>query len=288
MKYEISKFSPAKLNLFLEIVGKNKNGYHNLESLMSFCDYGDSISVAKSEDLSFEIDGPFSKFLKIKDNIILKTISKLESYTKRKINVHIKLTKKLPIASGMGGGSSNAATLINCIIDLLKIDIKEDFNEFLFKIGADVPFCFYRKTGLVKGYGEKITFLRNKIPELYVLLVNPNVQISTRKIFESFVVNSQKTAKFYDTKMTNKDFVKFLSKKRNDLEYPAIVQCDKVRKILKELENKTHSLLARMTGSGGTCFALYDEKKKLLDAEKTMKKVKDNYWVQRCKLINAI
>ena len=80
----------------------------------------------------------------------------LEQYTKTKINVDIKLTKKLPIASGMGGGSSNAATLLHCIIDLLKVKIKKDFNDFLFKIGADVPFCFYRKTAIVKGKGEKI------------------------------------------------------------------------------------------------------------------------------------
>ncbi len=286
MKYEISKFSPAKLNLYLEIIDKDIDGYHNLESMMCFCDYGDSIAVSKSDDLTLKIDGPFSNFLEINDNIILRTISMLEQYTKTKINVDIKLTKKLPIASGMGGGSSNAATLLHCIIDLLKVKIKKDFNDFLFKIGADVPFCFYRKTAIVKGKGEKIILLNNKIPELFVLLVNPNIQISTKQTFKNLDISFYNKKTYSDKRMTCTEFLNFLLEKKNDLEIPAIKECYEVGKILKKLKNETNSLLARMTGSGATCFALYDEKKKLLKAEETMKNNNKDYWVMKSKLIN--
>ena len=279
MKYEISKFSPAKLNLFLEIIDKDKNGYHNLESLMCFCDYGDSISVSRSDDLALEIEGPFSEFLENNENIIMKTISMLQQYADVKINVNIKLIKKLPIASGLGGGSSNAATLLHCIIDLLKIEIKKDFNDFLFKIGADVPFCFYRKTAIVRGKGEKITFLKNKIPELYVLLVNPNIPISTKQTFENLNIKNYEKIKYPDKRMTDRDFLSFLSRKNNDLEAPAIKECDEVRRILDKLNNETNSLLSRMTGSGATCFALYNEKRKLLDAEEIMKKQSNDFWI---------
>ena len=189
MKENISMFSPAKINLFLEIKNKDRDGLHNLESLMSFCDFGDLIYVSKSKDLSLEINGPFSRSLIRKDNIILRTIYMLEKYLNTKIKVNIRLNKNLPIASGMGGGSSNAATIIHCIKQLFKINFDKNFNDFLFNLGADVPFCFYRRVAMVEGKGEKITFYPRKIPEYFVLLVNPNIQISTKRIFQKLKIN---------------------------------------------------------------------------------------------------
>ena len=195
MKENISMFSPAKINLFLEIKNKDRDGLHNLESLMSFCDFGDLIYVSKSKDLSLEISGPFSRSLIRKDNIILRTIYMLEKYLNTKIKVNIRLNKNLPIASGMGGGSSNAATIIHCIKQLFKINFDKNFNDFLFNLGADVPFCFYRRVAMVEGKGEKITFYPRKIPEYFVLLVNPNIQISTKRIFQKLKINFRKKKK---------------------------------------------------------------------------------------------
>ena len=288
MKENISMFSPAKINLFLEIKNKDRDGLHNLESLMSFCDFGDLIYVSKSKDLSLEINGPFSRSLIRKDNIILRTIYMLEKYLNTKIKVNIRLNKNLPIASGMGGGSSNAATIIHCIKQLFKINFDKNFNDFLFNLGADVPFCFYRRVAMVEGKGEKITFYPRKIPEYFVLLVNPNIQISTKRIFQKLKINFRTKKKPENRFVLEEDFLSYLLKKNNDLEVPAIDQCDEIKFIINELNNNTESLLSRMTGSGATCFALYDKRVKLLEAEKKIKEIKENYWVKTTKLVNII
>ena len=288
MKENISMFSPAKINLFLEIKNKDGDGLHNLESLMSFCDFGDLIYVSKSKDLSLEISGPFSRSLIRKDNIILRTIYMLEKYLNTKIKVNIRLNKNLPIASGMGGGSSNAATIIHCIKQLFKINFDKNFNDFLFNLGADVPFCFYRRVAMVEGKGEKITFYPRKIPEYFVLLVNPNIQISTKRIFQKLKINFRTKKKPENRFVLEEDFLGYLLKKNNDLEIPAIDQCDEIKFIINELNNKTESLLSRMTGSGATCFALYDKRIKLLEAEKKIREIKENYWVKTTKLVNII
>ena len=158
--------SPIKLNIFLEVINREKNGYHNLESLMTFCKFGDLIKVKKSNKFIFSIDGPFAKDLPKINNIILESVLLLENFFQIKFNVEIILTKNLPISSGMAGGSSNAATIIHCLRSLYNLKIsKKDIDSLLFTLGADVPFCYYRRSAIVRGKGEKIFFLKKKIPE---------------------------------------------------------------------------------------------------------------------------
>ena len=147
--------SPAKINLYLEVLEKTSSGYHNIESLMTFCDFGDIISIKKAQSFKLTIDGPFSKNLSLKDNIVIKSVSYIEKLLKKSINVHINLTKNLPISSGMGGGSSNAATVLLCLIEMFDINCKEDFHKSLFSLGADIPFCFSRAHLI-----EKVNILR--------------------------------------------------------------------------------------------------------------------------------
>ena len=133
-----------------------------------------------------------------KKNIILQTISVFEKFLDIKFNVEIVLTKNLPISSGMGGGSSNAATIVHCLEKLYELKIrKRDLNYLLFSLGADVPFCYYRKSAIVTGKGEKISFLKNKLLELPIVLINPLVEVSTKKIFENLVFNNEEKRKPY-------------------------------------------------------------------------------------------
>ena len=156
MSDNITKLSPAKINLYLEVLERTSSGFHNIESLMTFCDFGDIVNIKKEKSFKFTIDGPFSKNLSLDNNIINKSVSFVEKLLNKNINVHINLTKNLPISSGMGGGSSNAATVILCLIEMYKIDCKEDFHQSLFSLGADIPFCFFRKSALVTGKGENV------------------------------------------------------------------------------------------------------------------------------------
>ena len=174
---------------------------------MTFCKFGDLINIRKSNEFIFSIDGPFSKDLSKKNNIILDAVSILENFFNLKFNIEIILTKNLPIASGMGGGSSNAATIVYCLINLYNLKIKKkDLNFLLFSLGADVPFCFYRKSAFVRGKGERIKFIKNKIRELPVILINPLVQVSTKSIFENLVLKKN-INKFKDNEISSKNFL---------------------------------------------------------------------------------
>jgi len=230
----IIKLSPAKINLYLEVLEKTSSGYHNIESLMTFCDFGDIISIKKARSFKFTIDGPFSKQLSLKDNIVLKSVSFIEKLVNKSLTVHINLTKNLPISSGMGGGSSNAATVILCLIEMFNINCKEDFHESLFSLGADIPFCFFRKSALVTGKGENILKVENNYSNFFVLLVNPLIEISTKKIFEKLTIPTRKDFTIFNEKFLSKNnIIDFLNSKKNDLEIPAISECLEIKNILE-------------------------------------------------------
>ena len=277
---QIIQFSPAKLNLYLSVIGRRKDGYHNLESMMTFCNYGDQIKIKKAESFSLEIDGDFGNASLLKDNIIFKTVNEIEKRINQKIILDIKLTKNLPISSGMGGGSSNAANLLKCIINLYDIKFKEkELNDILLSLGADVPFCYYSRTGIVTGIGEIIRFTK-KIPEYHVLLVNPLVEISTKEIFNSINIEKKKKEKISENSLLS-----FLRSKKNDLEVSAIIQCNQIKSILNTLK-KTNSLLTRMTGSGATCFSLFEDKKDLNEADEIINNLNPKFWKKKTKILN--
>ena len=268
MNDSITKLSPAKINLYLEVLGKTSSGFHNIESLMTFCDFGDIINIKKGKSFRLTIDGPFSNKLSLNDNIIHKSVSFIEKLINKSLTVHINLTKNLPIASGMGGGSSNAATVILCLIEMFNIDCKKDFHKSLFSLGADIPFCFYRKSAIVTGKGESILKIEKNYKNFFVLLVNPMIEVSTKKIFEKLTIPTRKDCTIFDEKfLSNSQIVDFLNSRNNDLEKPAILQCEEIKNILDVFKNETNSLLSRMTGSGSTCFALFKNKKDLDNAE---------------------
>ena len=283
---QISRFSPAKLNLYLEIKNRRTDGFHNIESLMTFCDYGDLISVKKSKNFKLKIDGPFSNSLNQRENLIEKTVKGLENIYKRKFLVSIDLTKNLPISSGMGGGSSNSATVIKCLKEIFELKEPKDFNEFLLSLGADVPFCYYGKTAIVSGIGEKIEFIGN-VKNFYILLINPKTEVSTKEIFDSLKIDSKSKIK-NNEKSIKPNNLSFILKKKNDLESHTITINKKINEILSFLKSCKGCLMSRMTGSGATCFAFFngydDQEKAKIRAKNKFK----NYWIQSSRLINSV
>ena len=281
--------SPVKINLFLEVINKSNDGYHNLESLMTFCKFGDLIKIKKSTKFKFSIDGPFSKNLSTKSNIILNTVSLLEKYLNFKFNVEIILTKNLPISSGMGGGSSNAATIIHCLKNLYNFEInKKELDFLLFTLGADVPFCYYRKSAIVRGKGEKISFLKYKLFQLPVVLINPLIEISTKKIFENFVLHRKKKEKFEINNINLDDFFLYLAKRRNDLQDSAEKICPKIKEVNDFLNLNTKTKLSRMTGSGATCFGIFKNINDAKIAENLLKEKFKKMWIKRTKIVNDV
>ena len=286
MTITITKLSPAKINLFLEVKNKRIDGYHDIQSLMTFCDFGDTLSVSKSKDFRIKLDGPFSSSLINKENLIQKTVKKLEDLFQRKFNVEVVLKKNLPIASGMAGGSSNAATFIRCVKEIFKLEEVDGFNELLLSLGADVPFCYNGKTALVTGIGENIKFTK-KVKEYFVLLVNPNIEVSTKEIFNNI---NFKDISYKEDKIILSNLIKleFFKDRSNHLENYAIKQFKIIGEILSYLSKIKGSVLSRMTGSGATCFALFDCIEELEEAEYlTTKRFKD-CWIKSTKLKNNI
>ena len=286
MTVSVTKLSPAKINLFLEVKSKRDDGYHEIQSLMTFCDYGDMVCVSKANDFKIRLEGPYASFLANKENLIHRAVKKLEELFKRKFNVEVTLKKNLPIASGMAGGSSNAATFIACIKEIFKLDEVDGFNELLLSLGADVPFCYSGKTALVTGIGENIKFTKN-LKEYFVLLVNPKIEVSTKEIFNNI---NFKDIPFKEDKIILSNLIKleFFKDRFNHLENYAIRQFKIIGEILSHLSKIKGSVLSRMTGSGATCFALFDCIEDLEEAEYlTTKRFKD-CWIKSTKLKNNI
>ena len=281
--------SPIKLNLFLEVINKTSDGYHQLESLMIFCKFGDFIKIKKSNKFLFSVEGPFSENLSTRQNIIIDTVSLLENFFGMKFNIEIVLKKNLPISSGMGGVSSNAATVFHCLKNLYNLKIKKkDLDELLFSLGADVPFCYYRKSAMVKGKGEKIFFLNKKIRELPVVLVNPLIEISTKQIFENLNLNKGFKDKFDYNDIDKANFFNYLEEKKNDLQPFAEKICPKIREISDFLKVKTNAKFSRMTGSGATCFSIYENKDDAINAERILRSEFKQIWIKRTELTNEV
>lgn len=282
-------FSPAKINIFLEVMSRRKDGFHNLNSLMSFCNIGDFIEIKKSKKFSFDIVGPFSKsLLKLEHNIILEVIKNLETHFDRTFNINLKLRKNLPISSGLGGGSCNAAITIKALLKIFELKIKEtELQKILLSIGSDVPFCYYGKTSLVNGIGEKIKPI-SKIEELNILLVNPMVEVPTKEIFKKVIkFNSNPTVLTKKT-ISKKELLDILDNSANDLEEIAIASFSEIKEVLEFFKFHTKSTFQRMSGSGGTCIGFFDSNKSLKEAELNFKKYFSNWWVKSGKILNHL
>ena len=282
---EIRKLSPAKINLFLEVVKKRSDGYHDLQSLMTFCNYGDTIAMKKSKAFSINFDGEFGDIIKLEENIICRLMNKIEQILEKKIKVNIQLTKNLPIASGLGGGSSNAATALKCIMELYGIKFsRKKLNSVLFELGADVPFCYYGKSAIITGIGN-ISEFTTDIPNYHVLLVNPLRRVPTAEIFKKISVEKKLNKKFVYTK---KDLINTLNKRNNDLEHQASNLCKDIKEIKNTFTRETKQILTRMTGSGATCFGLYKDLNSLYDAEKIFKLKSKKMWIKKTRIVNNI
>ena len=280
-------FSPSKINLYLEILSKSENGLHNLNSLMTFTDIGDHIEINVSKEFFFKTKGPFSDQLgDMKKNIIFIALKKLESLINKKLNVEIILTKNLPLGSGLGGGSSNAATVVKALIKIYKLNVDQrDLDSLLISIGSDVPFCFHGRTAILNGIGDKLLFV-SKLKEYDLLLVNPLVEVSTKKIFEKVEKFNDKPT-IYNNLSFDDSILKTISKSSNDLENIAVKVYPEIGSILT-IFKKTNSIFTRMSGSGGTCFGLFNSKKDLLEAESIFHLKNKNWWIKKGKILNYI
>lgn len=275
----------AKVNLALHVTGQREDGYHLIESLVGFADFGDQISAKLTDENSFEICGPFAPALKDEDentNLIIKARNALAEFASEN-GIEIKpvslvCEKNLPVASGLGGGSADAAAALNLLIKLWELEIAdEELDQIALNLGADVPMCLASKPLIAKGIGEELTSVRS-FPKCHIVLANPLVAVSTPLVFKS-LITKQNGALNARAKIENFDeLITVMEDNRNDLQQPAIQHCSEISDCLEALL-KTEPACARMSGSGASCFALYNNENKARAAAQTIISDHPNWFV---------
>lgn len=251
---KVQRLARAKINLALHVIGKRSDGYHLLDSLVVFADQGDLLTFEDARDLTLEVDGPFAEGVPTDErNLVLKIANMMRPEGKGAL---IRLTKNLPHGGGIGGGSSDAATTALGLAQLW--DIAPPSNETLLTIGADVPVCAMAPRPMfMRGIGESLASAP-ALPRLWCLLVNPLAHVPTRDVFEHLSVHF-KTDNAPLSPLEG-DFVVWLKEQRNDLAPSTRVLVPAVDTLLDRLA-KLSALHSEMSGSGSTCWALFETQK---------------------------
>ena len=278
----VSVTAAAKINLYLHVVGRRANGYHELDSLIAFTNVFDTLTFYESNDLVLEIDGPFaSRIPATENNLVLRAARALREEVGIGLGAHIKLQKDLPVAAGLGSGSADAAATLKGLVKLWKIE-ESDFNlkEIGFSLGTDIPACLISDTVHVGGVGE-ILEIGPKLPEVGVLLVNPCVTLSTPAVFQARRGGFSPSLPMIEPPKTVNKLVRELEDRSNDLTDPALRLAPVIREVLAALENIAGCHLARLSGSGATCFGLFDNQKVALAASKLLEG--KGWWIRATK-----
>lgn len=276
-------FAPAKINLYLHVTKRLDNGYHALDSLVSFADIGDEIEISSSDRFEFSVDGPTAGVLRGRDldagpqssNLVVKAVWRLAQVTGRAPDVSIHLTKHLPAGAGIGGGSSDAAAVIWGLCQLWDIPKDAGFvRELLISLGADVPICFAAETARITGIGDVFEPVP-ALPDIPIVLVYPGKPCSTVDVFRRF------EGSFRDLTALPKDIdVQFLKRCRNDLLPSAEFLVPEIDNVLRGLDAQDGCLLSRMSGSGSCCFGLFDSESLAMHAESVMASDNPDWWVK--------
>ena len=270
----------AKVNLYLHITGKRADGYHLLDSLIVFADTGDEISLAPADRLSMTIDGPFAAGLSAgSDNLVLRAAQALQEVTNTRSGAAIRLTKNLPVASGIGGGSADAAATLDGLCGLWNVAPgRAALLQIAARLGADVPVCLDGVASFVGGIGEELAPARG-LPPAWLLLANPKVATPTPAVFKARQGPFSKAARWSEPP---RDFAEFASRLRssaNDLTEAAISVTPAIRDVLVALAALPGCVLARLSGSGATCFGLFADEAAARAAETKLHSARPDWWV---------
>ncbi|MEY4574240.1 MAG: hypothetical protein RL251_362 [Pseudomonadota bacterium] len=252
----------AKINLALHVRRRREDGYHDIETLFAFALHGDQLQASLADTLDLTIDGAFGSGLSVDDdNLVMQAANRLRAHFSITDGASIRLTKNLPIASGIGGGSADAAAAARLLNRLWDIQASEqELADILAPLGADIPACVFSRTSFGSGTGTAL-ILRDdsNVPARHLLLVNPLQSVSTAAIFKAWDGEDRGP-------VARDDIWQATLSGRNDLEPIAAAICPAITDILNVLA-RANPAMVRMSGSGATCFALFNEAKDLQAAK---------------------
>ncbi|MBI1245400.1 MAG: 4-(cytidine 5'-diphospho)-2-C-methyl-D-erythritol kinase [Alphaproteobacteria bacterium] len=276
----IVEFAPAKINLSLHVVGKRVDGYHLLDSLVAFADIGDEVAAAPGELLSLALGGPFATALAGEpDNLVLRAARALAAASATDEGAKIRLTKNLPVASGIGGGSSDAAATLRALGRLWGgLPPRERLDELAYALGADTIVCLDPRASWMSGTGETVE-PAGELPEAGLVLVNPGIAVPTPMVFRARTGPFSKPERF-PIPADAPGLARALAATSNDLAGPALRLAPAIGEALAALESLPGALLSRMSGSGATCFGLFADRPAAAAAAKTLKsRAPAGWWI---------
>lgn len=278
--------APAKINLYLHVTGKRADGYHLLDSLAVFAAHAaDTITAAAADELSLMLTGPMAPALiaegaeRSQNNLVLRAARSLAEAAGIRPAARLTLHKTLPVASGIGGGSADAAATLRALDQLWGLHTPAaDLHRLALALGADVPVCLSSGPARMSGIGETLRAAPH-LPDYGLLLVNPGVSVPTPAVFRArqgeFTPAPCLPSGFADAQA----LADFLAGCRNDLEPPAIALAPVIGETLMALRATPHILLARMSGSGATCFGLYPAQADARAAADQLRLAHADWWI---------
>lgn len=278
--------APAKINLYLHVVGRRADGYHLLDSLAVFAGIGDTIEASPAEALTLSIDGPFAHDLgNGEDNLVLKAAHALAAASGRLAAARLRLTKRLPVASGIGGGSADAAATLHALARLWRLDFEPAALAAIgLALGADVPVCVYGRSAFFAGIGEIVT-PAPALPPAWLVLANPGIALPTPQVFKARSGGFSAPDRFEAGPADATELAAVLKLRGNDLTEAAVHLAPVIGTVLAELEALAGALLTRMSGSGATCFALFAEQAAAETAAERLRTRQPGWWVVAAPLL---
>jgi 4-diphosphocytidyl-2-C-methyl-D-erythritol kinase len=258
----VAAFAPAKVNLYLHVIGRRADGYHLIDSLVAFADIGDRLTAREAASLSLDIDGPEAAGLVGlgEDNLVLRAARLLGEHTGIASGAALHLHKNLPVAAGIGGGSSDAAAALRALCALWRVSIDEpDLRHLGARLGADVAVCLHAGAAWVGGIGESIE-PAGSLPGAGIVLANPRIALPTVSVFAARRGRFGGCGRFAPMPRDAAGLAAALRPGRNDLSEPAIGLVPEIAAVLALLSRLPGALIARMSGSGATCFALFADR----------------------------
>ncbi|APX89557.1 4-(cytidine 5'-diphospho)-2-C-methyl-D-erythritol kinase [Brevirhabdus pacifica] len=279
----VKEYAPAKINLTLHVTGRRDDGYHFLDSLVAFVSTGDILHAepAAPGELLLDLAGPFGATVPAgDDNLVLRAARFLaaECEARPLPGARLTLEKFLPPASGIGGGSADAAAAIRALSRLWGVPLPE--GAALVSLGADVPVCLASRPARMRGIGQTLGAVP-PLPEFHMVLVNPGVEVPTPMVFGGLsACGNEPMTDRIPRFGTAWDLVTWMHLQRNDLEAPAIARAPVIRDAILALSGTTDCMLARMSGSGATCFGMFETAHAARAAARAIRRAHPRWWVE--------
>ncbi|MDX1575334.1 MAG: 4-(cytidine 5'-diphospho)-2-C-methyl-D-erythritol kinase [Kiloniellales bacterium] len=284
----VSSWAWAKVNLYLQVTGRRPDGYHEIDSLIVFAGIGDRIEIAEAEGLGLRVSGPLAAAVPWDEgNLGFRAARALRERCRPAAGASIELEKHLPVAAGLGGGSADAAAVLAGLNAHWQAALAPSvLREIALELGADVPVCLYGRPAYVAGIGERLS-RAPPLPPAWLVLVNPGVALPTAEVFAARRGGFSVPGRWSGTLPDLAALAEHLAGLANDLEAPARALAPEVGEALARIGDAPGVLLARMSGSGATCFGLFAGRQEARQAAAAIAAEQPGWWVRAAPMLHG-